>query len=43
NTSPVTYETDFYSWALQQAQLLRARQLQELDVENLRTLSNTSS
>ena len=29
------YERDFYSWAMQQAALLRARRLDELDVENV--------
>ena len=29
------YETDFYSWAMQQAQLLRDRQLEELDWNNI--------
>lgn len=29
------YETDFYSWAMQQAQLLRDRQLQEVDWNNI--------
>ena len=29
------YETDFYAWALEQATLLRAGRLEELDLENL--------
>jgi Domain of unknown function DUF29 len=29
------YERDFYSWAMQQAALLRERRLAELDVENV--------
>jgi hypothetical protein len=32
---PDLYERDFYSWALEQAALLRARQFAELDLENL--------
>lgn len=30
-----TYQTDFYSWTQQQASLLKARQLSELDFYNL--------
>ena len=30
-----TYQTDFYSWTQQQAALLKARQLNELDFDNL--------
>lgn len=33
---PPLYETDFYSWALEQAALLRERRFGELDLENLR-------
>jgi hypothetical protein len=29
------YETDFYSWAMQTAQLLREQRFSELDLENL--------
>ena len=29
------YQRDFYGWALEQAALLRARRLAELDLENL--------
>jgi hypothetical protein len=32
---PDLYERDFYSWALEQAALLRARRFAELDLENL--------
>jgi hypothetical protein len=32
---PPVYETDFYSWALEQGALLRDRRFAELDVENL--------
>lgn len=32
---PPLYETDFYSWALEQAALLRERRFGELDLENL--------
>lgn len=32
---PDLYERDFYSWALEQAALLRARRFGELDLENL--------
>ena len=28
------YERDFYSWAMQQAALLRERRLDELDIDN---------
>jgi hypothetical protein len=30
-----TYETDFYGWAMMEAQLLRERKLNDLDFENL--------
>lgn len=33
--TPVTYETDFYQWTQQQADLLRQGALSALDVENL--------
>jgi hypothetical protein len=33
--SPSLYETDFYSWALEQGALLRQRRLAELDLDNL--------
>lgn len=29
------YERDFYTWALRQAELVRARRLEELDLENV--------
>jgi hypothetical protein len=29
------YDRDFYSWALRQAELVRARRLGELDLENI--------
>ena len=29
------YEHDFYTWALRQAELVRARRLSELDLENV--------
>ena len=32
---PSLYDGDFYSWSLQQADLLRAGRLQEIDVEHL--------
>jgi hypothetical protein len=32
---PDLYERDYYSWALEQAALLRARRFTELDLENL--------
>ena len=32
---PDLYERDFYSWALEQAELLRERRFAELDLENL--------
>jgi hypothetical protein len=32
---PDLYEREFYSWALEQAELLRVRRLAELDLENL--------
>jgi hypothetical protein len=32
---PPLYETDFYSWALEQGALLRERRLSELDLDNL--------
>ena len=32
---PDLYERDFYTWALEQAALLRARRFAELDLENL--------
>ena len=32
---PDLYERDYYSWALEQAALLRARRFAELDLENL--------
>ena len=32
---PPLYETDFYTWALEQAALLRERRFGELDLENL--------
>jgi hypothetical protein len=32
---PANYETDFYAWALYNAQLLREGRLSELDVEHL--------
>jgi len=31
----ITYQTDFYSWTQQQAALLKARQFNELDFDNL--------
>jgi hypothetical protein len=33
---PPLYEADFYTWALEQAALLRERRFDELDLENLR-------
>ena len=33
--TPSLYEADFYSWALEQARLLREHQLGELDLDNL--------
>ena len=33
--SPASYDADFYSWARDQAALLRARRFDELDLENL--------
>lgn len=35
NTPPSSYEGDFYSWTLDQAQLLRSGKLDALDVNNL--------
>jgi hypothetical protein len=35
STRPTTYETDFYTWTQQQADLLRQRQIAGLDLENL--------
>jgi hypothetical protein len=32
---PTTYETDFYAWTQEQADLLRQGQIEGLDVENL--------
>jgi Domain of unknown function DUF29 len=32
---PASYEEDGYSWALEQAALLRARQLDQIDIENI--------
>lgn len=32
---PPLYETDFYTWAIQQSQLLRDRQLQQVDWDNI--------
>lgn len=33
--SPSTYETDFYGWAMEQADLLRTRRLNEADLDNI--------
>jgi len=35
STRPTTYETDFYTWTQQQADLLRQGQIVGLDLENL--------
>jgi len=32
---PIDYETDFYAWALYNAQLLREKKFSELDIEHL--------
>jgi len=34
-TQPTSYDTDFHAWALRNAALLRAGQLDELDIEHI--------
>jgi hypothetical protein len=35
STRPTTYDTDFYTWTQEQAELLRQGRLAELDIDNL--------
>jgi hypothetical protein len=34
-SNPIDYETDFYAWALHNAQLLREGKLSEIDIEHI--------
>lgn len=34
-SKPINYETDFYAWALHNAQLLREGKLSEIDIEHI--------
>ena len=35
NLNNLTYEKDFYAWAMENAQLLRKRKFEEIDIDNI--------